>query len=65
MHSEKGLPWLNMSANESRDQLQDYVFNRIGALVLNYLSLFLKDPRFERIRDVLPIKIELAGKKIK
>ena len=36
-----------------------------GALVLNHLSLFLKDPRFERIIDVLPIKIELAGEKIK
>jgi len=36
-----------------------------GEVVLNYLSLFLKDQRFERVIDVLPIKIELAGEKIK
>ena len=32
---------------------------------MNYLFLFFKDPRFERIIDVLPIKVELAGEKIK
>lgn len=36
-----------------------------GALILNYFLLFLKDPRYERIIDVLPIKVELSGEKIK
>ena len=38
---------------------------RDDALVLYYFSLFLKDLRFERIINVLPIKTELAGEKIR
>ena len=60
-----------MSANESSNHLQAGTLFLTelechdGALVLNYLFLFIKDPRFERIIDVLPIKVELAGEKIK
>lgn len=58
-----------MSVNESSNQLQRYVFNRIRVSLwrasFKLLFLCLKDPRYERIIDVLPVKVELAGKKIK